>query len=168
MKYAIYDTAGLFIQYANDATAITLPLNAIVLTEEQWNNRFDIKFDLTINEVVPYSIPKLLSDILPSKIKKVKEEALKRIIATIPGADASSFLIKETNLLARVSELVRKESKGTITSSEITELNGYDAMWSRIKSIRTSSDSIEVEINVLTTYDAVNSYNIEANPLWPV
>lgn len=40
MKYAILDENGNQIQWCNDNTIKALPNNAVLLTEEEWDNRF--------------------------------------------------------------------------------------------------------------------------------
>lgn len=129
-----------------------------------------MEMDIRTKETIIRTIevpPPSADSIKPYKLSQAKQEALRRIIILIPGADTSNYIIKETNLLSRVAELTRKECRFTISPSELTELDWYDAIWQEIKAIRLASDSIETEINALTTYDAVNNYNIETNILWP-
>lgn len=40
MKYAILDENGNQIQWCNDDTVMVLPLNAVFLTDLEWENRF--------------------------------------------------------------------------------------------------------------------------------
>lgn len=92
---------------------------------------------------------------------ETKRIAKNKIVAIVPEW-------KQRNRLARTSELLRKEQKGTITQAETDELDTMENEWnSTIKPIRDASDLIEAEINGLLTVEDILAYDVESNPLWP-
>jgi len=92
------------------------------------------------------------------RIEAIKKEANARIINQLPGGEPSNYLMKENNIQARVSYLMRKETKGTISTEETTELDEAESLWVRIEDIRTLSDLAETNGDtiemLLTAYDA--------------
>lgn len=100
-----------------------------------------------------------LAGVIVVKVIDVKHEANRRILAIMPDW-------KQRNSIARAAELSRKESKGTATPEEITELDQLETTWAGIKAIRSASDSIEAEVAALTTIEAVEQYDIANSPLW--
>lgn len=95
------------------------------------------------------------------KIKlKVKAEAREKIIAFV-NED------KQRNYTARYVELLKKQLiQGNLTQSENDEITAMAVIWARVKAIRASSDSIELEIDNLGSAEAVRDYVIEPNLLW--
>lgn len=73
------------------------------------------------------------------KIKAIKDEAAKRILAIAPEW-------KQRNLIARSVEITRAKIDGTATAEEIKEGNAIQAIWDSVKAIRDKSDALEAEI----------------------
>jgi hypothetical protein len=77
----------------------------------------------------------------------VRAEARRRIIAVYPGW-------AQANMTARAVELVKTLSTGTLTADEQTELAALEGAWAWIKSVRASSNTLEVMSPIPADYTA--------------
>ncbi len=73
-----------------------------------------------------------------SPITRIKNEARRRIIEVV-GPDW-----KQQNILARAAELHLKETRSVITSGESAELQTILDLWGWVKSVRATSDALEI------------------------
>lgn len=88
------------------------------------------------------------------RVAAIKEEAKLRIIKLIPGADINNYLLKENNIQARVTYLLRRELKTIIAPTETIELDEAEALWLTIADVRAISDAAEVNGDSLLTFQA--------------
>jgi len=96
------------------------------------------------------------------KKDEVKRVARRKILKIIPEW-------KQANYNARASELIDKKASGQqLTQDEQIELDSIRSVWETVKNIRLASDSIEIEIDNLVDINAVATYDVETNTLWPV
>lgn len=73
-------------------------------------------------------------------VSNVKTEAQRRIYAIVPAW-------KQANLTARAAELLRISlDAGGLTAQETAEIDAINAIWSKVKDIRSYSDTLEADI----------------------
>jgi len=95
------------------------------------------------------------------KKNEVKFKASEKILDIIPEW-------KQRNITARCIEIVDRKVDSIATPEEVAELDSYRAFMQTVtRPIRAASDSIEAEIDALTTEADVKAYNVRTNPLWP-
>lgn len=170
----------LHLEYEDGTTEFELP-------EDPYNEYdmliFNLTTPLTQEELDADNVIKTISDgtwnhtLLLDSFKshykaKVKAEANRRITGPARDGDTGDYTNmpewKQRNYSARSLELVRIEAEGgTLTSEQETELNAIDAIWGRIKAIRTASDTIETDIDAAADHDAVAAIDIQGNTNWP-
>jgi hypothetical protein len=78
---------------------------------------------------------------------QVRAEARHRILAVYPEW-------AQANMTARAVELVKTLATGTLTADEQTELAALESAWAWIKSVRASSNTLEVMSPIPADYTA--------------
>lgn len=91
-----------------------------------------------------------LAEAKAERIALVKDEARRRILAICPEW-------KQTNLVARGTELLMAARSRSLTAPENAEIAAGQAVWDAIKAIRAASDTAEAAINAATTNAAVEA-----------
>lgn len=89
------------------------------------------------------------NNILPDKLSELEREANRRIELIAPTKDRDK-------LMSRTMHLMRRETLGTITLDEKTELDDYDAIQQQAESIRAAEASIKLEVEADPTIDILN------------
>lgn len=87
----------------------------------------------------------------------IKQECRRRIHAI---ADED----RQRNLTARAVELTLAVAQGALSSVDAQELANLQAMWARIKALRTASDGKEAALQILSL-EALEAYALDAG--WP-
>ena len=77
-------------------------------------------------------------------VRRVKEEANKRIIAATGGGEY--WREKQANYQARFTELKFKSLEAPLSEKEIKELKFIETLWDTIKEIRAFSNQLEKEL----------------------
>jgi hypothetical protein len=110
-------------------------------------------------------------------IADVKADAQQRIAIVFgytlsgPGdaGDMTALIVKELNLTARSSELNNILHTRAWTADEQSEWDAGQAQWNKVKAIRALSNTMEGEINALSSNQSVFDYNdaMPTDSRWP-
>ena len=90
-------------------------------------------------------------------ILAIKQECRRRILAI---ADED----RQRNLTARAVELTLAVAQGALSSADAQELAALQAMWARIKALRSASDAKEAALQKLSL-EALEAYALDEG--WP-
>ena len=96
-------------------------------------------------------LAKLLQDAKDAKIKAIDAATMDAIV-TLAGDEA-----KQRNRLMLGQILSRKESNGTATAEEITQLNALEAMALEVEGLRITGNAREAEVQAMTTVEEVEA-----------
>jgi hypothetical protein len=107
-----------------------------------------------IRRVQFYPYPSTITKHIPN----VKELARQKILAYIPDW-------KQSNLIARQSELNMQRFSLPWTVAEENEIATLSAMWNHVKAIRRASDVHELALNAMTDFADLAAYDITLG--WP-
>ena len=99
-----------------------------------------------------------LADSVNFIVVQIKEHARSRILAYYPEW-------RQTNMVARATELVSISTVGTLSVEEVSELNSLRSAWAWIKSVRNVSNVHESNLRALVSYEDIAAYNWYTN--WP-
>lgn len=102
------------------------------------------------------------AEILERKKNKVDALADEKILATMPGADASNHIKKKLKAISRASKLIRKEAKGNASAGDIAELDALESLEDTVEAITEAAEAIKVLLEGDLDYDYGNSDQ------WPV
>lgn len=108
MRYALFNGQGRVVTAVNDTTAHDVPAGAVVLTEEQWHQRFDLLLDGDTLLIVP----------LPLDVGQLKSAKNAAINAARGIANTGTF-----------SHGGKVFSCDPLSRSDIDGVNGYVALF---------------------------------------
>ena len=86
-----------------------------------------------------------------NKKYEIKIKANQLILADYP-------LWKQSNLHSEMGDLLNKKIDGNLTAGEATRIEELKAIKASVDSIRNQSDAFELEVDALTTVNALNNY----------
>jgi hypothetical protein len=92
-----------------------------------------------------------LDDARAPVIAAIKQEAMDRILAFLPAW-------KQSNLLARMSELNDARFVRSLTMQEVYEVEALRGLWGKAKAIRAASDEHEAALQALESFADVIAY----------
>lgn len=123
----------------------------------KYNNNMEIEFGIEIINNPNFDENLFKNDLIENKIKEIKDKAYRIIVYEHPEW-------KQRNMIARAVELNDKqmESNG-LEPSEVDEKIQMKNIWQWIKNIRSQSNQMENEINLLTNVQEISDYKINYN-----
>jgi hypothetical protein len=86
-----------------------------------------------------------------NKKGEIKAKANQLILADYP-------LWKQSNLHSEMGDLLNKKIDGNLTAGEATRIEELKAIKATVDNIRDQSDAFELEVDALTTVNALNNY----------
>lgn len=90
-----------------------------------------------------------------TRIKAIKAEARKRIIAQIPGGTLENYLEKENHLHGKHSKFLAMLQRGEVLTSELSaEMAGLETTFDKMDDIITMSNTAETSGDTLIVFQA--------------
>lgn len=107
----------------------------------------------------------LFEDSLKSKLSELKGELDTKISSVIPTSNSRS----KDKIISRQVKLLRRESQGRATATEIAELDASETLDDYLDNATDAYDAAEVWLEAPErTLGDIVAYNVAVDPSWPV
>ncbi|HSH71531.1 MAG TPA: hypothetical protein VK974_00615 [Methylophilaceae bacterium] len=109
MRIAIFNDQGRVDTAINDSTLTALPEGAVELSEEQWNDRFNLLLVDGELTTVQFVLSEPLEDVIARRLSTINREcerAVSQITATYPASEVLSWPKQETEARLYANNMV--------------------------------------------------------------